>query len=498
MSELIKQYGDLSEVEVEWLHLLIGDWQVVSDLAFADLILWLPTRSGEFVALAQARPPTSTTVHHNDVVGTFAPPGMRNQLNAAFTQMRHQRARGPRWFGSYAVREDAVPVVHNGRAIAVLSRQTNLGSGRAPSRMELTFIESADDLLAMITRGEYPIPGATSGRQRGTPRVGDGLLRLNSTGEVLYASPNALSCFHRLGLTGTLIGHSLVELTAGLIEYASTVDESMPLVLMGRAPWRTDIETSKAAISLRSIPLTDHGERIGAILLCRDVTELRRQELDLMTKDATIREIHHRVKNNLATVAALLRLQSRRVDSDEARAALEEAMRRVTTISTVHEFLSQTLDEDVDLDEMLRRTLRMTAEVASTRTKVKMVQNGSFGPIPAEHATALALILAELVTNAVDHAFPDGREQGTVWIDVERDGKDLSVVVSDDGVGLGWDTPTAGNMAALGQRSDSGLGNQIVRTLVANELAGTIAWRERPGGGTEVALQGKLRGRKLT
>jgi len=492
MTELIAQYGDLNDAEIEWLHLLIGDWQVVSDLAFADLVLWLPTRDGEFVALAQARPPTSTTVHHEDVVGTFAPPSLRSQLSASYTQVRHQRARGPRWFGSFSIREDCVPVVYKGHPIAVLSRQTNLGAGRTPSRMELMYIESADDVLAMITRGEYPIQGATSGRQRGTPRVGDGLVRLNADGEVVYASPNALSCFHRLGLVGTLVGHSLVELTAGIIEYESTVDESMPLVLMGRAPWRTDIETSKAAISLRSIPLTDHGQRTGAILLCRDVTELRRRELDLMTKDATIREIHHRVKNNLATVAALLRLQSRRVEAPEARDALAEAMRRVTTISMVHEFLSQTLDEQVDLDEMLNRTLRLTADVSSTKTSVNTIQRGSFGPIPAEHATALALVLTELVTNAVEHAFTDGRETGNVWIDVAREGQNLTVSIADDGVGLGGQ-----DVDSLGQRADSGLGNQIVRTLVSNELAGSIKWGERPGGGTEVIVKAKLRGKKL-
>jgi len=492
MTELISQYGDLDDAEIEWLRLLIGDWQLISDLAFADLVLWLPTRDGEFVALAQARPPTSTTVHHEDLVGTFAPSSLRSQLNSAYTHVRHQKARGPRWFGAFSIREDCVPVVYQGRPIAVLSRQTNLGAGRTPSHMELMYIESADELLAMVTRGEYPIAGATSGRQRGTPRVGDGLLRLNAEGEVLYASPNGLSCFHRLGLVGTLVGHSLVELTAGILEYESTVDESMPLVLMGRAPWRTDIETSRAAISLRSVPLTDHGKRIGAILLCRDVTELRRRELDLMTKDATIREIHHRVKNNLATVAALLRLQSRRVEAPEARDALTEAMRRVTTISMVHEFLSQTLDEQVDLDEMLNRTLRLTADVASTKTTINTVQRGSFGPIPAEHATALALVLTELVTNAVEHAFSDGRESGNIWIEVAREGQNLRVSIVDDGVGLGGK-----DVETLGQRADSGLGTQIVRTLVANELSGTIEWRERPEGGTEVILTAKLRGKKL-
>ena len=103
---------------------------------------------------------------------------------------------------------------------------------------------------------------------------------------------------------------------------------------------------------MRAIPLTEAGQRFGALLLLRDVCELRRREQELLTKDATIREIHHRVKNNLQTVAALLRLQARRHRRRQARAALEEAVRRVGTIALVHETLSQGFDETVDFDEI--------------------------------------------------------------------------------------------------------------------------------------------------
>jgi len=486
MSDLIAQNADLSEGDAEWLHLLVGDWQLVSDLAFADLVLWLPTSDGGFVALAQCRPSTGATVHYDDIVGSFAPDGQRPQLTAAMSEVRAQRSREPRWFGAYAVREEAVPVVHEGRPIAVVARQTNLGSGRTPSRLELNYVESADDILAMIARGEYPAPNAATGPRRGAPRVGDGLIRLNSEGEVLYASPNALSCFHRLGVIGPLVGQSLVEVTADIVQYQDTVDESLPLVVMGRAPWRTDIEAKGVALSLRALPLTDHGQRIGAVLLCRDVSELRRRERELMTKDATIREIHHRVKNNLATVAALLRLQARRMDVPEARAALEEAMRRVATISMVHESLSQTLDENVELDDMLSRALRLAADVASTRTQVRTRQTGSFGMVPAQDATPLALVLTELVTNAVEHGFP-GRESGNVEIDVQRDGASMRVVVADDGVGM------PEGIATMGRASRSGLGSQIVQTLVTNELGGTIDWEARDGGGTQVVLELELR-----
>jgi two-component sensor histidine kinase len=187
------------------------------------------------------------------------------------------------------------------------------------------------------------------------------------------------------------------------------------------------------------------------------------------------------VKNNLQTVAALLRLQARRMDLPEARAALEEAMRRVSTIALVHESLSQTLDEVVEFDDMVGRALRLAADVASADTSVRTVRTGSFGLIPAEVATPLALVLTELVTNAVEHGLAS-KESGTVEIAVERDGTALSIVVADDGVGM------PGGVAQAGRSARSGLGTQIVSTLVTNELGGTIRWEPREGGGTRVVL----------
>lgn len=487
MSDLFSQHADLRDSDNDWLHQLVGDWQVISDLAFADLVLWLPTADHGFVAVAQCRPSTGATVHYDDIVGSRAPDGQLGQLRRALAERAPQRSREPRWFGAYAVREEAVPVVHEGRAIAVVARQTNLGSGRTPSRLELNYVEAADDLIGMISRGEFPMAHAATGPRRGAPRVGDGLIRLNSEGEVLYASPNALSCFHRLGVIGPLVGRSLAEVTTDLIEQQAPVDESLPLVVTGRAPWRTDLESRGVSLSLRALPLSEDGQRIGAVLLCRDATELRRRERELITKDATIREIHHRVKNNLQTVAALLRLQARRMEVPEARAALEEAMRRVGTIALVHQSLSQTLDEEVEFDDMASRALRLAADVASADTRVTTGLDGTFGRVPAEVATPLALVLTELVTNAVEHGLA-GRSEGSVRIGATRDGDAIHVVVSDDGVGLG-DAPAPGTS---GQR---GLGSQIVSTLVLNELHGTIDWAAREGGGTQVVIDVVLRKR---
>ncbi|PFG19169.1 sensor histidine kinase [Serinibacter salmoneus] len=480
MSDLISRHGSLSAREADWLHLLVGDWQVISDLAFADLVLWLPDGNGGFVAVAHCRPSTGGTVYYDDVVGHPAPQGQAAAFAEALAGGEIRRTRIPRWTGTIAIREEAIPVTLEGRAIAVMSRETNLGESRTPGRLEINYIEAADELCAMIAAGDFPSTNTATGRLRGAPRVGDGLARLNAEGEVIYCSPNGLSCFHRLGVIGDLVGRSLAEVIAEQVEDAESVDESLPLVAMGRAAWRTDVEAHGVCLSLRAIPVTAGKERLGAVLLCRDVSELRRREQELITKDATIREIHHRVKNNLQTVAALLRLQSRRVQSTDARNALDEAMRRVATIATVHEALSQTIDEVVDFDAVFGRTLRLAVDVAAAEAPVRLAREGSFGKVAATEATALAVVLTELVSNAVEHGLAG--TGGTVTVRAGRAGRTLTVEVIDDGRGIDLTAKPSG----------TGLGMQIVRTMVAGELHGTLEWERREEGGTAVTIQARL------
>jgi two-component sensor histidine kinase len=456
----------MSDAEAEWLTLLASDWQIIADLSFADLIMWRPVPSG-FVAIAQCRPQTGPTVHQDDVVGTFAPAGKVATLQRALDEMTLVATREPRWDEHYAVREDALPVVMDGVAIAILTREVSQAASRSSSRLELNHKGAADDIIGMIVRGEFPMPTSITGPRRGAPRVGDGIIRLDDQGHVTYASPNALSCFHRLGVTGTIVGRSLPRITSEVISNKGTIDETLAMVVMGRAAWRTDLEANGGCLSLQAIPTLVNGVRTGALLLVRDVSELRRRERELITKDATIREIHHRVKNNLQTVAALLRLQSRRVEAPEAKAALSEAMRRVSTIALVHETLSGTLDELVNFDDLVVRSVRMIADVATANVRVKIVREGDFGLIPASVASSLALVVTELMTNAVEHGFT-GRSSGTVTIRAERDGDALHIVIADDGVGI--------------QSKPSGLGAQIVTTLIENELGGQLEWRTVEGG----------------
>jgi two-component sensor histidine kinase len=300
---------------------------------------------------------------------------------------------------------------------------------------------------------------------------------LDAAGAVVFASPNALSAYHRLGLSADLVGQHLGRATAELAPDRGPVDEAMVKLASGWAPREFEVEAGDGVIQLRSIPLKPKGTHIGSLVLLRDVTELRRRERELITKDATIREIHHRVKNNLQTVAALLRLQARRMDSAAAREALDEAVRRVGSIAIVHETLSQTLDERVEFDEIADRVLGMVAEISPGR--VSVVRTGKFGILTAEIATPLSMVLTELLQNALEHGFADG-ETGVVEVSVLRGRESVTVAVQDDGRGLppGFDAQLAGN-----------LGLQIVRTLVVGDLNGTFDMLPAPSGGTRVVLE---------
>ncbi|RZU64398.1 two-component sensor histidine kinase [Microterricola gilva] len=489
LSDLVLAQGRSSQVDVDWLHMLVADGQLIADLAFADIVLWVPTETGSFVAVAHARPSSAATLFYRDFVGQEIKAEWRKQVTEAFETAQIVDNTAPDWYEETPTRVKAIPVMRrlsaSGSAVApdpvaVMTRHTNLSEARTPSRQELTFNDCASELFAMIATGDFPDLGAPTGPRRGAPRASDGLIRLDVDGITTFASPNALSAFNRMGFVDELEGESLAEVTTKLLPGKLVVDESLPLVVTGRAPWRTDIEARGVTVGLRAIPIRNRGERIGAIVLCRDVTELRHQERELITKDATIREIHHRVKNNLQTVASLLRIQARRGRSEEAREALAQAMRRVAAIAVVHDTLSEGLSQNVDFDAVFDRVLLLVAEVASAHnTTVHPKSSGTFGVLPSEYATPLALALTELVTNAVEHGLA-GRE-GEVEIIAERDEETLTVRVRDTGSGL----PEG--------KVGSGLGTQIVRTLIQGELGGTIDWHTVLGSGTEVTIEIPLR-----
>jgi len=499
-AELAQLTAVLEPDALSHLQRLLGSWSLLSDLSFSDLVLVVPvsgleggTGGSRLVVLGQIRPSNRPTRLNQDLVGQS--PSEDEWAIAAHALSKGEIIRGEIEGIAPAgpIAAEAIPVRLRDAVIAVIVRVGMEVDGPAPSIYERTYLDAFDRLAAMVAESAFPFPEADVGSEE-APRVGDGVVVVDEEGRVQFASPNAMNAFHRMGVFSVPEGRRLKDLGVeeSAVEWALTT--ARPVV--------EEVESRPDVIVLvHCIPLLTHGTVTGAVILVRDVTDIRRLDRLLLSKDAAIREVHHRVKNNLQTISSLLRLQARRLPERGGREALYEAERRVRSIALVHEILSRDPGDQVPFDEIVGSLVQMAKDSVVGPGQVDIEVAGDLGDLPADVATPLAVALAELLQNAVEHAFAterwplrSGRNQkrrpspakdavGRVTVSLAHDAKGLAVDVRDDGVGLpkGFDI----------ERTTS-LGLSIVRDLVVSQLDGSIEMHRVPrpeGGGTLVRIE---------
>ncbi|MEQ8717350.1 MAG: sensor histidine kinase [Acidimicrobiales bacterium] len=463
--------------EAAHLRRLVASSAMLADVSFADILVLVPRDEAAtgFLVAGQRRPINAQTIHPADLVGEFLPGSERPLSVHAFetgevTDGGLFLAATGRW-----VRTLAVPIRFRGKVIGVLVREFSPVSQRIPGELEMTYFAVFRRLAAMVAEGIYPFP-AEGREHEHMPRVGDGLILLDVDTVVEYISPNALSALRRAGIAG--------DPTARRISAGGLDDLVVRTALHSRLPHTEEILRDDYTLVLRAVPLIAGDRVTGAVLLARDISELRRRDRLIMTKDATIAEIHHRVKNNLQTISSLLRLQSRRAQAPEAKAAIAESVRRIRSISVVHELLSREPSDEVPFAEVVHSLVRVVQDaLIGPERPVRITIGGEPGVFPSDVTTTLAVVVSELLQNAMDHAFPpspgDAAVDRSVTITLGTEESGLRVEVADNGVGL---PPTAD-----GTRDD-GLGLTIVRTLVETELGGTLELTSSPDGTTAVAI----------
>jgi two-component system, sensor histidine kinase PdtaS len=466
LTDRIMAVSGLARDEAEHLRSLCSSWQVLADLSFSDLLLYVRERDGEvFRICAQLRPLTSQTLYPDDKVGQTVTQASQPIVERAFREGRIWSQDDPVLLDGIPIRMDAVPVHHEGRVTAVVTKEGSPAAWRRPGRLEEMYLAAGERVSRMIAGGHFPLPGTPPGDW---PRIGEGLFILDAQGAIEWTSPNALSSLHRLGIRHNALGHKLDDLGAG----QTPVSEALKsLRVMDGELVRGDTH-----VRMCVMPLIEEGKTTGALLLSRDVTELRQKERMISVRDATIREIHHRVKNNLQTIASLLRLQARRVSSQESRDALQESVLRVGAIALVHETLSEVPTDLAEFGEVARRIADMVSEgLVSPDRAISISVEGRTGLMGSDLAMPLAVTVAELIQNAVEHAFPE-RDSGSIRVEMSRHDSEVVVVVSDNGVGITGDPDEAAR-----------LGLQIVRSLV-RELGGTMRISVETGTRAEVRL----------
>ncbi len=454
----------LSKDVIDHLENVASNLQLIADLWYGDAALAVVNRSGDLAILADARPSTAADPVAESRAGLVL--GRHAEPEAYACAEGGQPVVGARRVlpGGGTVTTEAYPI-GTPAATAVVLRTFGEQIETTTSRMENAFIESARDLLQTLRDG--PLLDARTGRPFwALRRAGDGVLRVSRRGIVTYASPNAVSIMRNAGVEGRVTGMHASELPGGGRGIAPLLGASGALT--------AELEVAGHILSYRSLALP-----VSVLVLVEDLTEARRRERELVVKEATIREVHHRVKNNLQTIASLLRMQARRSDDEEVRRALGEATARTASMAAVHDLLAHSDHECVDFVAVARRVVELVRSGAVGDDPGVVVHvSGSTGEIDAGTATSLALVLTELVTNALEHAFDPGAA-GTVHVDVRRTGDELRLVVRDDGRGLAPGVDLA---------DSRGLGFSIVRTLVEEDLRGTLTTTQEGGTGFTISV----------
>lgn len=230
---------------------------------------------------------------------------------------------------------------------------------------------------------------------------------------------------------------------------------------------------------MKVLPVPARPKSNCAIVILQDITELHKKDEELLIKSAVIKEIHHRVKNNLQTIVSLLRLQERRTESSEAKSILQDCIGRVNSIAVVHEYLSQQGDGMIDVGKVAKSIYQA---LVSSMLNSDFVLETDFATdnvlLPSEKATSIALILNELLQNAIEHAFA-GRTNGKLTVRFNDSGGCYELLIADNGVGLPPD---------FSWQQSSSLGLKIIKTMAEADLKGSFALVPLADGGVQASV----------
>ena len=447
------------------LHLanVADNLQFVADLGYGDVALAVP-RDGVLRVTADARPMTAIAAIAATRVGRSLRHDDEPEAYAALATGRVVTGERRRTTRGISYSTVAYPVGPPESPYGVVLRDLAQQVVEAPGTMEQVFMKAAEDLLGLL--GQAPLFDIDSDEPFSTVRrAGDGVLCVDESAIVSYASPNAVNIMRLAGVEGLVTGRPVTELPGA--------DRAVAPLLGVVGARAVEVAFGERVLGYRSI-----GLGTGVIVFAEDVTDARRREQEIKVKEATIREVHHRVKNNLQTVASLLRIQGRRTESDEARRALAEAMERVSSMAVVHELLAGSTEERIDFMAAAHTVVEMVHRgLAGDNPGISVEVTGETGQVPAQMATSLALVVAELVHNAIEHGLA-GRDRGKVQVKLRRLGDEMVLTVRDTGAGL----PDGFSL-----ESTPNLGLAIVRTLVEDDLRGSIVLGS--GRGTTVTVR---------
>lgn len=478
MDDVVYRCGDLTEEDIALLQKIENAMPIVADISRADLLIYCPVSPNRAAVVAQAQPHSIAPIHPEPVVGRM--------ITAAEEPLVCQAlGSGRSLHGNRTLIPDGAPMLQEihpirngeGKVLGALSIETNLIERERHRRRSRVFQRALTQLQKMLLLGELE-----GGEQLSPFGEHDGIMVVDSQRWIRYASGIATNLYRRVGHLDSLVGKRTSDL--------ETEDEVLVVrALQEKRCIEEETQEGHRDWIKKAIPLTSRGDQVvdlrhllglslpkprlvGALLMTHDETEVRRKEQELKVKSAMIQEIHHRVKNNLQVIAALLRMQARRSESDEVRRALDDSVARVLSVAVVHEFFSQQEAKVINIKDVSQRIVAHTRQgILQPDKRIRLTLSGPSIYLPAQQATTCALVINELLQNAVEHGY-ERKPGGTISVNLRDDGDRVIIAVADDGQGLPDDFSL--------EQADS-LGLQIVQTLVQDDLKGQFELREGDG-----------------
>ncbi|MBV8084175.1 MAG: histidine kinase N-terminal domain-containing protein, partial [Chloroflexi bacterium] len=431
---------------------------VMADLSRADALVFCRCAADELVIVSEAKPWSVSAVHADPMVGKRARRQDEPVIWKAFDKQKAVQGYRPGTIMGATTTQDVFPFMGNGRMVAAVSFETNETVRTRHRRRSPVILKAIATLQDMLLKSDIDLSELSRTSER------DALVVVDPDGHILYLSGTAESMYQKLGFRANLLKRKIDEL--------GTNEAAFFAAMQARKACEFETHEQEFIWIRKAVPLIERGQLKAVILGVTDVTETRQKEHELRIKAAMLQEVHHRVKNNLQTIAALLRMQARRLPESQGRDALLESVNRILSVAVVHEFLSHDESSEINIKEVSHSILReVTTGTLDPDKQLKIVLDGPSLLLPAQQATSCALIINELLQNAVEHGYAN-RAHGTIQINLRESADETVIEIIDDGEGLppGFDL-----------ERDANLGLQIVRTLVNEDLHGRLTFENGQG-----------------
>lgn len=448
--EICLKSTHLSESDIKIIQNISKTLQFVADSSKADVFIDCMVKNKKCaVVVASAKTRGLESFYKEEVVGKLAM--MKNEPAVLRTLQTGIPSRDIKAITqeNIIVKQNVEPIKNEkDQVIAVIISEQDITEDLRESRKLKILSETNEELMCQLE-------GKTVRYEEGniTSHIDDAILIFDETGILRFKNPMAEELYKKLGYHQELVGMSFSNLALSNVSIQELIrDESIEA---------EEINIGEMYFQIKYIVQSNKVLKLAMVI--RDITDMKEKEKELILKSVAIKEIHHRVKNNLQTIASLLRLQSRRIKGEEFRTSINESINRIMSIAITHEILAKEGIDDVNIKDVINKIKSyMVSFEKNEKLDLEIEIIGDDLSISSDKSTAIALVVNEAIQNCLKHAFK-GKENGKITIKVEKGNAYSEISVIDDGIG--FDVKSV---------SQSSLGLMIINSLILEKLKGNL------------------------